>query len=149
MHKILVFFFALMLCFFYTAEGQVSEQKQFGISQFSTSSDSFDPIQSEKITISGYVFNFSTDSAEVSPSITIMINAQQSLPVTLSPGTQEPLNDSSFTKLSEWSFSAVWDGKDTNGVIVPSGEYNYTITLDLPNAGKDTKTGVLTVNAAS
>lgn len=144
MNKTLILLVICLFCFIYTAQGQTIESKTFGISRFGASAASFNPSQAETITISGYIFHSSFDTNKPSPSITITIS-DVTLTAALTPLTTETLKNGS--QLSEWSFSAGWDGKNAAGEVVAEGEYTYTINLDLPNVGTDTKTGNIIIDA--
>lgn len=138
----------ILISFFICLAGiQAAGADEFGIGQFSVNPDSFNPSQGETTTISGVVFHLSPEANLSSPSITIKINESLSLPVTISLLSEEMLTEDTLAQLGEWSFSSTWDGTNERGEIVSPGEYTFTINLDLPNVGKDTKSETITVNA--
>lgn len=137
--------FILVVAFISLAGMQLLRADEFGIGQFSVNPQSFNPHQGETTAISGVVYYLSSEGNLSSPTITIKINDQLNLPVSVSLLSEEMLREDALDMLSEWSFQANWDGKNERGQIVSHGDYTYTINLDLPNVGKDTESGTITV----
>jgi len=137
--------FILVVALISLAGIQLLRADEFGIGQFSVNPNPFNPHQEKATTISGVVYHLSPEGHPSSPSVTVEIKEQLGLPVTINLISEEQLSEDSLAKLTEWSFSATWDGTDERGQVVSPGEYNCTMNLDLPNIGKDTESATITV----
>lgn len=135
---------------FLRAEDNQAEDKQakdnYGIGQFRVEPNPFNPGQGEVATIKGVAFHFSREAKISSPSLTVEVAGQVSLPVTVTLLDCELLTRDSLDQICEWSFEANWDGTDAGGELLLAGDYLYTINLDLPDIGKDTKSGKITIS---
>lgn len=141
-------FIFLIIVVILVMETKISRADVVGIGQFSTNPTQLNPDRGDVITINGVVYCIGHGDNPPSPSVTIVIHEQLSLPVKVTLLSQKTITENSSDQFYEWSFQATWDGKSDTGQIYPSGNYTYTINVDLPNVGKDTKSGTLMVKAS-
>ncbi|MFH1777872.1 MAG: hypothetical protein ABH952_09995 [Candidatus Omnitrophota bacterium] len=118
----------------------------YGIGQFSITPDSFPPEDGELVTIKGVVYHHSLSGMLFTPQVTVVINDELNLPVIVNMLSDEIIKEDPLERFGEWKFNAEWNGINEMGELFAPGKYAVTISLDLPNIGTDTKTGIITIH---